>query len=156
MVSPVPVSRARETLSDVFSDAVRRHLPVLIERRNEQAALVGLDDFELLLSPHEFHPEVFFEDVAVTFWLPEFALYGRGPTYDEAQEDLLDEVRGYVSDYLEDSAAYLNAPNRAGHFPHVVRAYVSDANGRLRDVLFAPPSGEAERASAEERAPAAV
>jgi hypothetical protein len=156
MAGPISVSRAREALSDVFSDAVRRHLPVLIERRDERAALVGLDDLDVLLSSHEFHPEVFFEDEAVSLWLPEFALYGRGRNYDEAQEDLLDEVRAYFSDYLEDAASYLNAPNRAAHFPHVVRAFIGDASGQLREMLFAPPREEARQPAVEERATAAV
>jgi hypothetical protein len=146
------VSRAREALGEVLSTAVRRHLPVTIERRDERAVLVGLADLDLLLTPYEFHPEAFFEDEAVTLWLPEFALYGRGRSYDEAQEDLLGEVRAYVSDYLGDSTAYLAAPNRAQHFAHVVRALISDAQGRLAEVLFAPPSDE----PVEERAAAAV
>ena len=154
-MAAISVSRAREALSEVFSDAVRRHIPVLIQRRDEQAALVGLDDLEALLEAREFSPRVFFEDDAVSVWLPEFALYGRGRSYEEAQEDLLEEVRAYVSDYLEDSAAYLNAPNRAAHFPHVVRALVSDAKGRLREVLFTQPSDEPGQV-VEERASATV
>lgn len=156
MTREYSVSRAREALSDVFSAAVRGHLPVTIERRDERAVLVGLDDLDVLLAPHEFHPEAYFEDDAVTLWLPEFALYGRGRTYDEAQEDLVDEVRTYVSDYLDDAVAYLNAPNRAHQFPHVVRALVSDTRGRLAEVLFAPPREEAERAALEGRAAAPV
>jgi Antitoxin of toxin-antitoxin, RelE / RelB, TA system len=156
MHQPLTVSRAREELSDVFSDAVRRHLPVLIERRDERAVLVGLEELDVLLAAHAFHPEVFFEEAAVTVWLPEFAIYGRGPTYDDAQKDLLEEVREYVGDYLADSAAYLNAPNRRRQFPHVVRAFVSDKRGRLSEVLFAPPADVAAPAAVEERAAATV
>lgn len=152
MENSLSVSRAREALGEVLSAAVRRHLPVTIERRDERAVLVGLDDLDLLLTPYEFHPEAFFEDKAVALWLPEFALYGRGRTYDEAQEDLLEEVRAYVADYLADSPAYLAAPNRAPQFAHVVRALISDAQGKLAEVLFAPPSGE----PVEERAATAV
>lgn len=150
------LTRARKELSDVFSSAVRRHLPVLIERRDERALLVGIDELAALLETYEFHPEAFFEEQAVTLWLPEFALYGRGPTYDDAQNDLLEEVRAYVSDYLQDADASLSAPNRARHLPHVIRAFVSDAQGRLGDVLFAPPSAEAQPAGVEERAAASV
>ena len=91
----------------------------------------------------------------MTLWLPEFALYGRGRTYGEAQDDLVEEVRAYVNDYLDESVAYLNAPNRAAHFPHVVRALVADAQGRLVDTLFAPPAEEA-KLMPEQRAAAAV
>lgn len=155
-MEPLSVSRARDELSDVFSDAVRRHLPVVIERRDERAVLVGLEELDVLLAAHSFHPEVFFEEAAVTVWLPEFAIYGRGTSYEEAQADLLEEVREYVGDYLEDAAAYLNAPNRRRQFPHVVRAFVSDKRGRLAEVLFAPPADDASPAAAEERAAATV
>jgi hypothetical protein len=156
MDARVSVSRAREALGEVLSAAVRRHVPVTIERRDERAVLIGLDDLDGLLTPYEFHPETFFEGEAVTLWLPEFGLYGRGRTYDEAQEDLLEEVRAYMSDYLEDSAAYLNAPNRAHHFPHVVRALIADARGSLGEVLFAPPRDDSQPDAAEERAATAV
>jgi hypothetical protein len=150
------VSELRESLREAFSGAVQQHRPVVVERRDERAALIGLDDLDVLLEPHEFRPEAFFEVDAVTLWLPEFALYGRGRTYGEAQDDLVEEVRAYVIDYLEESVAYLNAPNRAAHFPHVVRALVADAQGRLVDTLFAPPAEEAAKPMAEQRAAAAV
>jgi hypothetical protein len=156
MEARVSVSRAREVLGEVLSTAVRRHVPVTIERRDERAVLIGLDDLDLLLTSYEFHPETFFEEEAVTLWLPEFGLYGRGRTYDEAQEDLLEEVRACVSDYLEDSEVYLNAPNRAHHFPYVVRALISDAQGKLGEVLVAPPRDESQPDAAEERAATAV
>lgn len=149
------VSELRESLREAFSGVVQQHRPVVVERRDERAALIGLDELSVLLEPHEFRPETFLEDDAVTLWLPEFALYGRGRTYGEAQDDLLEEVRAYVNDYLAESVAYLNAPNRAAHFPHVVRALVADAQGRLVDTLFAPPAEEA-KLMAEQRAAAAV
>jgi antitoxin of RelE/RelB toxin-antitoxin system len=151
----ISISQLRESLREAFTRAVERHHPVLVERHDELAALIGLDDLERLLSGVEFRSEVFLEEGAVTFWLPEFALYGRGATYDEAQEDLADEVRAYVDDYLNDSEVYLRSPNRAGHFPHVVRALVADARGRLLETLFAPPADESQ-AAAEQRAAAAV
>jgi hypothetical protein len=151
----LPISQLRESLRETFTRAVERHRPILIERHDELAVLVGVDDLERLLAAIEFRPEVFLEERAVTFWLPEFALYGRGTTYEEAQDDLVDEVRAYVDDYLNESDVYLHSPNRAAHFPHVVRALVADARGRLIETLFAPPADESE-AAAEQRAAAAV
>ncbi|MGA9762405.1 MAG: hypothetical protein WBQ14_08285 [Gaiellaceae bacterium] len=55
--------------------------------------MLGRDDLLRLVAGHEFHPEVFSEEEAVSVWLPEFALYGRGGSFLEVQEDLLDEVR---------------------------------------------------------------
>jgi hypothetical protein len=114
MPPPIGFSRARETLSDLVTDAVRSHRPISIKRRDELAVLIGAADLDGILAAYEFRPEVFFEDDAVSIWLPEFILYGRGRTYDCAVEDLVEEVRAYVDDYLERSVAYLNAPNRSG------------------------------------------
>jgi hypothetical protein len=81
------------------SEAVRSHRPISIKRRDELAVLIGAADLDAILAACEFRPEVFFEDDAVSIWLPEFMLYGRGRTYDSAVEDLVEEVRAYVADY---------------------------------------------------------
>lgn len=153
---PVSVSEFRESLRDAFNDAVLRHRPVVVERRDERAILLGLDDLERIAAAYEFHPEVFFEDGAVTFWLPELLLYGRGSSYEEAQDDLIDEVRAYLADYLEDSLSYATSPNRAAHLPHVVRGLAADVRGELREALFAPPRDEQAAPAAAQRAAAAV
>ncbi len=91
-----------------------------------------------MISGYEFNPEAFFEPEAVSIWLPELGLYGRGPTFEEAQEDLLAEIRDYVDEYLAETQLYLRAPNRAEHFPFIMRALVADAEDRLAAVVFAP------------------
>ena len=139
-MSRVSATNARKQWSAYFSQAIHDRWPVLIERgRDERGLLIGSDELELVLSQYEFHPEVFFEQDAVAIWLPELALFGRGASFEDAQSDLVDEVGAYVSEYMVDSALYLRAPNRADHFPYVLRAFVADAAGRLTDVLFAEP-----------------
>ena len=114
---------------------------MLIERGGrERGLLIGADELELLLSSFDFHPEAFFEPAAVSIWLPELALFGRGDSFADAQADLVDEVRDYVDEYVADAPLYLRAPNRADHFPYVLRAFVADSAGRLEDVLFAGPA----------------
>ena len=141
------ITSARRIIGDVVTDAVVHHRPVPIERnRRDQALVLGRDDILRLVAGHEFHPEVFNEEGAVSAWLPEFALYGRGGSFLEAQEDLLDEVRLYVDDYLERADEFLRAPNRAHHYPWVLRALIAELKEELADVLFAEPaSGGAER-----------
>lgn len=145
MPTAVPISQFRETLSDFFREAVQHHRPVPIERsRRDRGVLLGQDDVLRLLEVHEFHPEVLEEEGAVSIWLPELALYGRGAGFTEAREDLLAEVRDYVEDYLANADLFLHAPNRAHHFPYVLKALIADLRGELAEVLFweAPASNE--------------
>jgi hypothetical protein len=83
------------------------------------------EDAQLLLDGCGFNPEVLEEPGAVSIWLPELALYGRGPSLDAAKADLLDEVCDYVDEYLREAHAYLRAPNRRRHFPYIVKALLA-------------------------------
>jgi hypothetical protein len=85
------------------------------------------------------------EPGAVNIWLPELALYGRGPDFDAARDDLLDEVRDYVDEYVERAAEFLRAPNRAHHYPFVLKALLADVRNELEDVLFAEPASATPR-----------
>lgn len=143
MAIAVSTTEARAHWSALFSRAVNDRWPVAIERGSDDVGfLIGADELERLLADHTFSPEVFFEERAVSLWLPEFALYGHGRSFEDAQSDLVEEVRAYVAEYLADARLYLRAPNRSEHFPWVLKAYVADTVGRLEDVLFAPaPTG---------------
>ena len=133
-------TEARQAWADVLTHVLHNRHPIGIERRGEFAFLLGGDELDTLLADRTFSPEVFFETDAVSVWLPELALYGRGGTFEEACADLLDEVRDYVDEYVADFELYRRSPNRAPHFGHVMRALVADAVGRLEDVVFATPA----------------
>jgi hypothetical protein len=149
-MTAISSSEARKRWADVFTQAVGNGAPVAIERgRDERGLLIGFEELRLLLDRFPFTTEVFFEGDAVTVWLTELELLGRGPSFDEATEDLVSEVRAYVDEYLADARVYLHAPNRRAHFPWIVRAYVADTVGLLPDVLTAAPP--ADRAAAQER-----
>jgi hypothetical protein len=136
----VSATEARQAWADVLTEVLRNRHPIAIERRGEFAFLLGGEELDTLLADRMFNPEVFFEDAAVSVWLPELALYGGGGTFEEARADLLDEVRDYVDEYVADFELYRRSPNRAAHFGHVMRALVADAVGRLEDVVFATPA----------------
>lgn len=140
-MSSISVSRLRDTMRATFSGVVREHRPVTVTRGAEELALlVGADDVSVLLDDRRFEPEIFGTDDAVSVWLPQLELYGQGGSLDEAREDLLDEVRQYVGEYLADGG-YLVAPNRRPDFPYVLKAFLADRDGGLADVIFpAPPS----------------
>lgn len=139
-VATITSTEARKRWADVFSQAVESGRPVPIERGgDERGLLIGFEEMKLLLDPYAFSTEVFFEPDAVSIWLPELEIYGRGPTFEAAEADLIEEVNAYVEEFLADARLYLRAPNRSAHFPWVIRAYVADAAGELATVLFAPP-----------------
>lgn len=140
MPHTVSVSDARNRWREVFRSAVDDRQPVAIERGGvDRALLIGMDELEALLAEHTFEPEVFFEEGAVTIWLPELALYGRGADFEHARSDLILEVREYVDEYLDEAELYRRSPNRSGQFPHVIKAFVAESADRLADVLFAAP-----------------
>jgi hypothetical protein len=137
-VKPLNLSDVRDRISEVFTDAVVRHRPVPIARSGKDVGvLLGLEEIARLVEGISFEPEVFKEDEAVSVWLPEFQVYGRGKDLAAARVDLLDEVRDYVQEYVEEIDAYRAAPNRRAHFPHVIKALVADLSGRLDNVIFA-------------------
>lgn len=144
VMAAISVTQARNSWADVFGRAVQDGSPVAIERgRGEQGLLIGFDQIRLLVDRYPFTTEVFFEPGTVSIWVPEFQLYGRGASFSEAQDDLVDEVRAYVEEYLADARLYLHSPNRSPQFPWILRAYVADTAGELAAVLFAPPLVEA-------------
>jgi antitoxin YefM len=139
-MTSISATEARNRWADVFSQAVGERRPVPIERGgHERGLLIGFDEVKLLLRPYTFSTEVFFEPDAVSIWLPELQLYGRGQTFEDAQADLVEEVTAYVDEFLTEATLYLRSPNRSAHFPWVLRAYVANADGELTAALFAPP-----------------
>ncbi|MGK2936221.1 MAG: hypothetical protein ACSLFR_00185 [Solirubrobacteraceae bacterium] len=77
----------------------------------------------------------------MSIWLPELELYGQGEDLPAAKDDLLGEVRTYVDEYLG-SGEYVSAPNRSGHLPYVVRAYLADLRDELAEVVFPGPPAQ--------------
>lgn len=145
----INITAARNKISSLFTGAVLHHRPTLLERREQAGLLIGEDEVEQMLARHEFHPEVFFEDNAVSFWLPELELYGRGATYDQAEADLVEEVRDYIAEYWAEMERYRLAPNRVGHLPYLLRALLADRKGRLNEVMLGPPSGSGDKLAPE-------
>lgn len=148
MLNEVTITAFREQSGPVFTEAVQRHRPQLIRRgRDDRGLLVGLDEVWAMVADRAFNPQVMRGDEGVSIWLPEFEVYGEGDTYAEAKDELLDEVRAYVNEYLENADEYRRAPNRAGHFPHVVKALIAESRGELEQTIFpSPPDLDAVRA----------
>jgi antitoxin of RelE/RelB toxin-antitoxin system len=141
MFNEVTITAFREQSGPVFTAAVQGHRPQVIRRgREDRGLLLGLDDAWAMVADRSFAPQVTHGEDAVGVWLPEFEVYGEGSTYADAKQDLMNEVRVYVAEYLANADEYRRAPNRAGHFPHVVKALIAETRGELEQAIFpAPP-----------------
>ena len=103
---------------------------------------LGNDDLKFLLGRYEFHPDVMFDAADdVSIWLPEFSIYGTGATFDEAKEDLLEEVLAYVAEYFSDDPALRSAPNRRSHYPYALRVAAAAFDDETRRGAVHPACG---------------
>lgn len=135
-------SDARAGLADLHEHALR-HLPTRITRRRSEAAvLLSEADLRVLLARYEFHPDVFFEGGTVSIWLPELAIWGRGGSFAEAREDLLDEIDQFLGVLEGDERARL-APNMVERLPWIYRLLGASSDDELIEILFAEPAAEA-------------
>lgn len=101
--------------------------------------LLSEADFRALLNGFTFHPEVFFEGTTVSVWLPELAVWGRGSSFAEAQEDLLDEIDQLLGVLEHDDRARL-APNMVERLPWVYRLMGTESDADRLEILFAEPA----------------
>lgn len=140
MLGEVSISAFRDNSGAVFTEVVLHHRPQVIRRgREDRGLLVGLDEMWEMLDDRSFGPQVMRGEDGVSIWLPEFEVYGEGSNYAEAKTDLLEEVRVYAQEYLANADEYRRAPNRRGHFPHVVKVLLAEVRGELERVLFPGP-----------------
>jgi len=147
MVNPVTITEFRAKAGPFFDMAIHDHQPLVIQRgATDRGLLLGEAEAIAVLGDRRFNPEVMRSQGSVSVWLPEFAVYGEGSSYAEAKEDLLSEVRLYVDEYLDDTRAYMAAPNRAAHLPYVLKAHLADVRGQLAETIFpAPPAAASTR-----------
>lgn len=137
----ITYSRARSDLADLYDNAIA-HLPTRIERRRaDPAVLLSLEDFKTLLSQFEFTPEVLFEESSVAVWLPELAIWGRGATFIEARDDLLEEVVQLLGLLAED-ARLRSAPNMVERLPWIFRLMYAESDAEREGMLFEAPGAK--------------
>jgi len=136
-------SEARADLANLHEHALR-HLPTRItRRRSEPVVVVSEADFRALLTPYSFHPDVFFDGPTVAIWLPELAIWGRGGSFADAKEDLLDEIEQLLALLESDERARL-APNMVARVPWIYRLMGAASDDELIELLFAEPASDAQ------------
>ncbi|MGH2460298.1 MAG: hypothetical protein ACRDIY_15685 [Chloroflexota bacterium] len=130
-IPSIEFSEAKSHLSDVTSNVVRDHPPRLVSRNRGKEAMVLLsaDDVAAGLGHDRFEPELVFSEGEVTAQLPRFGLLGFGATVDEALDDLLTELRGYVRRFFEQSSLYMQSERRA-EWPWLLRFALPPPDGQ--------------------------
>ena len=140
----ITASQARNQFADIY-EAALAHLPTSIKRRRGgSAVMVDGGDFDALLQAFEFSTEVFFEQGAVSIWLPELKIWGRGKTFAEAQADLLDEVDELIA-LIESDRVMRAAAETVRQLPWIYRLMRTSSDEDRMALLFAPPQANQPR-----------
>jgi hypothetical protein len=122
MIPAVDFSPAKAQLSELMTSVVHQHLPRLIQRHGgkEEALLLNPDDLRAMLE-HEFiATTAYVDDGEFVVSVPSWGLDGIGPSFDEALNELVEEARLYVADYLQRIDFYLQT-NRRSHALGILR-----------------------------------
>jgi len=137
MLAKIQFTSARQTLTDLFDRVWHRYLPAIVKRRqSEEVLLLRRDLQQDILRAYTFRPEVLREeDGTVTLALDELELAVNAPTLEEAADALVQEMKIYAEDYRDRIQLFLNAPNRRGHFPYVLRIWLCETDEDIRSLL---------------------
>lgn len=137
MLTGIKFTEARKTFTELFNDVWYQSLPVIINRKQtEEVLLLRRDLQQYLLHAYTLKPEVLPEnDGSVTVALDMIDIAVNAPILDEAIEELVKELKIYAEDYRDNINLFLNAPNRKGHFPYVLRIWLCDNDREIEEIL---------------------
>lgn len=66
---------------------------------------------------------------------PELDLVTEMDTPEEAIDDMLESIKDYAEEYMEDFEAYSKSPNRAHHLPYIKAVSACKSNWDLRMLI---------------------
>jgi predicted RNase H-like HicB family nuclease len=144
LLTAEPFAQAKARLSELMSQAVHHHQPVLIDRHRgrERALLVGAEDVAALLESFRFEPVVGLSDGEFVVRLPQINLIAGGESYEDAIAELVELIEEYAEDFLERWEFYRHT-NRWQHAPWLLRFALTPPTER-RDLLTRAAAGEEE------------
>ena len=132
-------SRARSVFPSL-QDAAELHAPTVItRRRGPSAVLLSDQDLRAILSSYSFSTEVFREGNAVSVWLNELAIWGRGGSFAEAKSDLLDEIDQLFA-LIDADARYRSSPDIEARLPWIYRLRLARGDEERTGMLFPVPT----------------
>lgn len=133
------LSEAKAQLSDVMTEVVHRHHPVVVDRhRGKEAMLLfAPEDLRPLLMHFRFAPETAFADGEWTLFSPELNLTAGGETFDAALDELVEVAEEYAQDYFARQEFYAQT-DRVRHMPWLLRLALTEPSAR-RELFVEPP-----------------
>jgi hypothetical protein len=137
MLKELQFTEARKEFSNLYDEVYHSYKPVIIKRKQtEEIMLLRPDLQKRLLAGFSLKPELLNEaDGSITLALDQLEIYVNGSTLAEAIPALITDLKTYAEDYLARSALFLNAPNRAGHFPYILRILLCNNDTEIRGLL---------------------
>jgi prevent-host-death family protein len=137
MLTHYNASEARAHLKQIVREAVRDERPVLLEPRDEDAAVVvSRAQLLELLTPYECHVEILpEEDGGFTIWVEELRATAHGKTFAAAREAAIDEAADHVQHFMQEWLRYKHT-DRAKDFPYVARLALAESREELGTLLF--------------------
>jgi antitoxin YefM len=137
MLSELQFTEARKEFSSLYDEVYHSYKPVIIKRKqSEEIMLLRPDLQKMLLTGYSLKPEVLHEtDGSITLALDQLEIYVNEGSKENAVQALISDLKAYAVDYMNRSALFLNAPNRAGHFPYVLRILLCNDDNEIRGLL---------------------
>ena len=133
------VSEAKAKLSDVMTEVVHRHQPVVVDRHRGKEAMVlfGVDSLRPMLDRFKFDTQTRFEDGEWTLFSPELNLLAGAESFDGALDELVELAEQYATDFFARQVFYMQT-DRAEHMPWLLRLALTDHDAR-RDLFIEAP-----------------
>ncbi len=138
MLTRYNVSEARAHLKQIVREAVRDGRPVLLEPRDEDAAVVvSRAQLLELLTPCECHRGIIPEedDGEFTVWIKDLRATAHGATFAAARDAAIDEAAEHVRHFLQEWMRYKHT-DREKHFTYVARLALAESRDELGALLF--------------------
>lgn len=137
MLNELQFTEARNQFSNLYDSVYNSFNPAIVKRKNtEQVALLRLDMLKMLLKDYKFVPEIIQEDDgSITLALDVLEIYANNDTLELAMKDLIEDLKLYAQDFLTRSQLFLHAPNRAHHFPYVLKIMLCDNDEEIQAML---------------------
>jgi len=134
----VPFTNARANLSSIVDALVRNEKPAIaINRKNKEEVLVLKKETQkFLLAAYRLKAEIHQElDSSYTLSLDLIDIAENGTSLEDALQSVVEELKVYAADYADRLPLFINAPNRQGHLPFVMRVLLADSDSEIKGFI---------------------
>ena len=136
MIEKQNFSTARSNFKAVFDIVAVSQRPLIVNRYQDEIFMISRQLQKDLLGCYTVQAEVLPEtDGSITIAVDTLELAVNAATKEAAEAELLSELKIYAEDYMNRINLFLQAPNRRGHFPYVLRVLMATNDEDLRQMV---------------------